>query len=442
MSDDIMEQVKLLLKGCVEKSSTIPDLNWDRIGSMQLSFDPYAPTESEKTAHYFLLIMALDTSRLVGPSENARALLISIHSALGDDLFRLGQADNIRKIAQKFNDFCRLGELKEEIPEVIDSVNLFVQKKAHGNMVKYAKSFPEPKDMANEIGNSIRFVGVPPVDQAWMYLRWMVRPYPDLNLFKNFSCKQLQIPLTSFVRNVAFCLGLSRNHITDWSDSIGIERERKRLTEFAADLFPEDPTIVDYPLYVLGRWIRDEKLSLELLRSRLQFWKKVYDQLKKPPIMFSAVPRNESTFEREVRGELEKLQVMFLFEPYPFTLPEQKGAPHYRPDFVLPRVRKKGRIVILEPHGVWTPLQKRIVSLGTRSFPIWVKPTRIGDDELEFVNKLQVFREIYGGLYYLILIIPSAFKERVENDYPEIYDEVYDGLDIPKLLYDLKGNMD
>lgn len=439
---DEIEQIRPLLKEYVEKSSTILELHWDQSGSKRLLFDPYSPIEREKSAHYFLLVAALDSSRLVGISENARALLISIHSALGDDLFMPGQSESIRKIIQEFDIFCHLGQSKEEIPEVIDSVNLFIQKIANGNIVKYALRFSEPEDLVNEIASNIRFVGVPPIDQAWMYLRWMVRPYPDLNIFKNFSPKQLQIPLTSFVRNVAFCLGFSKNHVTDWSDSIGIEQERERLTEFAADLFPEDPAIVDYPLYVLGRWIRGEKLSLRLLRSRLQFWKKIYDQLKKPPITFSAVSRNESTFERDVRGELEKLQFMFLFEPYPFSLPEQRGAPQYRPDFVLPRVRKKGRIVILEPHGVWTPRQKRMVSLGPQSFPIWVSPTEIDADELRFVHKLRVFREIYRGLYYLILIVPSAFRERVERDYPGIYDEIYDDRDIPRLLYDLKRNME
>ena len=441
MSPDEVEQIKPLLKEYVEKSSTIAELHWDQTGPMRLLFDPYAPAQREKSAHYFLLVSALDTSELVGRSENAKALMISIHSALGDDLFRSGQSDRIRKIVQKLDMFYRLGQSKEEIPEVLDSVNLFVQKTAKDNIVKYAAQFSEPEEMVNEIGSGIRFVGGQRIDHAWMYLRWMVRPYPDLNTFKNFSCSQLKIPMTSFVRNVAFCLGLSARE-ADWSDPAGVEQERNRLTEFAAGLFPQDPAKVDYPFYVLGRWIRDEKLSLRLLRGHLQFWRRIYDQLKKHPITFDFVSRNESTFERDVRGELEKLQFMFLFEPYHFSLPEQRGVPHYRPDFVLPRIRKKGRIVILEPHGIWTPLQKRIVSLGKQRFPIWVNPAEIDVDELLFANKLRIFKEVYHDLYYLILIVPSAVRERIERNYPDIYDEICDGRDIPKLLYDLKRNME
>lgn len=441
MSLDEVEQIKPLLKEYVERSSTIAELHWDQIGSMRLLFDPYAPAQREKSAHYFLLVSALDTSELVGRSENARVLMISIHSALGDDLFRSGQSERIQNIVQKLDTFYRLGQSKEEIPEVLDSVNLFVQKTAKDNIVKYAAEFSEPEEMVKEIGSGIRFVGGQRIDHAWMYLRWMVRPYPDLNIFRNFSCRQLQIPMTSFVRNVAFCLGLSAC-VADWSDPAEVEQERKRLTEFAAGLFPQDPAIVDYPFYVLGRWIKDEKLSLRLLRSHLQFWRRIYDQLKKPPITFDVVSRNESTFEREIRGELEKLQFMFLFEPYPFSLPEQRGVPHYRPDFVLPRVRKKGRIVILEPHGIWTPLQKRMVELDRQRFPIWVNPAEIDVDELLFVNKLRIFREVYHDLYYLVLIVPSAVRERIERNYPYIYDEICDGRDILRLLYDLKRNME
>ena len=114
MSLDEVEQIKPLLKEHVEKSSTIAELHWDQIGSMRLLFDPYAPAQREKSAHYFLLVSALDTSELVGRSENAKALMISIHSALGDDLFRPGQSDRIQKIVQKFETFYRLGQSKEE----------------------------------------------------------------------------------------------------------------------------------------------------------------------------------------------------------------------------------------------------------------------------------------------------------------------------------------
>ena len=295
--------------------------------------------------------------------------------------------------------------------------------------------------MLKEIVNNIPFMGGQRIDHSWMYLRWMVRPYPDLNIFNNFSRKSLEIPLTSFVRNVAFCLGLCSTLEADWSDPERVNQERKQLTNFATDLFPEDPAIVDYPFYILGRWIRDENLNLCLLKSYLQFWQKIYDEIQRPPITFDVVSRDESTFEQSVRAELEKLQFLFTFQPYPFSLSEQTGASHYRPDFVLPRCRKKGKIVIFEPHGIWTPLQKRMVSLsGHSSFSIWVTPTKFEAEELMFVNRFRDFRKIYKNMYYLMLIVPSSVKERVQRNYPDIYDEIFEGKEIPKMLYDLKKN--
>lgn len=40
-------------------------------------------------------------------------------------------------------------------------------------------------------------------------------------------------------------------------------------------------------------------------------------------------------------------------------------------------------------------------------------------------------------MYYLILIVPP-YKERVEREYPDIYDEIYEERDVPKLLFNLK----
>jgi hypothetical protein len=442
MYSDKVVQIIPLLKRYVEKSSTPAVLHCHQLSSMRLPFNPYAPTERQRSTHYFLLVAALDTAELVGISEHAKAFLIFAYNAIGNTLFESEQKEAVQQITQVFDTYYQLGVEKHRIPEIIDAVNTFIHENAEGNLITYAKKFKTPEDMAKEISSSFRLTGGQCIEHAWMYLRWMVRPYPDLKIFDNFSPKQLQIPLTVFIKKVAYCLGLAEKQEVDWSDLENNDRERKAVTRFAAELFPNDPTIVDYPFFILGRWIRDEKLSLQLLTNHLYFWQRIYDQLKKPPIIFNTLSKNESTFQKNVRKELEKLQLIFLSEPYPFSLPEKKGAPHYTPDFVLPRCRKKGKIVILEPHGIWTQLQKRIVTIGRQKFSIWAPPDKIDNAESAFVNKLRVFRELYKDMYYLILIVPSAEKERVKKSYLDIYDELYDGADIPKLLFDLKKNME
>ena len=442
MTSNEIGQIKPLLKEYVEKSLAVTELHWDNTSSSKLLFNPYSPVEKEKIAHYFLLVSALDTADLVSRSENTRAFIVSVHGALGDGLFQTNQSSRIQKITEEFSVFYELGPAKNIIPEVFESVNFFVENTANRSLVKFAKQFAEPQDFVEVLGERIPFLGGRYVDHAWMYLRWLVRPLPCLGVFDNFLCSQLKVPLTSFVRNVAFCLGICSSLVADWNNPSYVEQERNQLTEFAAQMFPGDPCAVDYPFYVLGRWINGEKLNSNTLKSHLVFWRKLNSQLNKPLITFDVVSRNESTFELKVREELEKLKVLFQFEPYPFSLPEKSGIPRYKPDFLLPRIKKNGKIVLLEPHGVWTPLERRVVSFGRETFPIMVNPSQIDPEESMFVNKLRVFRKTYKDMYYLILIVPSVVKERVARDYPDIYDELYDGADIPKLLYDLKKKSD
>lgn len=436
-----LEEVKPMLIDYVNNNSNVEGLQWDQHMSRKLLFDPYAKTynEMKKIAHYFLLVAAITETKLIGRAENSRALIIPIHSLLGDDCFKQSQSDVFDEIIQKSDIFDQLPISKDQIPKVLTSVNRFVQGVAEGDLIKYARRFEKPEEIVTEIGDNIARMGGRYIEKAWMYMRWMTRSYPDLGIFNNFLPRDLYVPMTSYVRNIAICLGLCSELRSDgWNSFKRVEQDRKRLTEFAKDLFPKDPAIVDYPFYVLGRWIHGEQLSLQLLKNHLQFWEKVYDRIHRTPVTFDAISRKESTFEQSVKAELEKLQFMFSFEPLILNLPGARGAPQYTPDFVLPNCKKKRRTVILEPHGFWTPLEKRPVRIGHKTFLIWVRPTRIDPDESKFVNKLRDFRNTWKEKYYLILIVPSAVKDRVKDDYPDIFDEICEGRDIPRLLYNLK----
>ena len=443
-----LKELKLILADYVNKNSNVQCLQWDQRIAMKLLFDPYAKSYSErkKIAHYFLLVATITETKLIGRAENSRALMIQIHSFLGDDCFAPDKLDNFEKIVRKSGFFGQLGPSKDQVPIVLESVNRFVEEVAEGDLIEYARRFVKPREMVTKIGNNITRMGKQYIEKTWMYMRWMTRPYPDLRILRNFSPKDLSVPMTSCIRDVAFCLGLCSEPKEEWwNDFNRVEQDRERLTEFAKELFPEDPVKVDYPLYVLGRWIGGKQLlrlqpsaRLQLLRDYLQFWERIYDKIQRPPVTFDIVSREESTFEQNVRTELEKLQFMFSFEPHIFNLAENQSAPRYTPDFVLPNCRKNGKIVILEPHGFWTPLERRIVRLGRQRFSIRVRPTRIDPDELRFVSKLEKFRDTWGDLYHLILIVPSSFKDRIEEDHQEAFDEIWDGGDIPKLLFDLK----
>jgi len=51
---------------------------------------------------------------------------------------------------------------------------------------------------------------------------------------------------------------------------------------------------------------------------------------------------------------------------------------------------------------------------------------------------MRIFRETYKKMYYLVLIVQSSVRERVERNYPDIYNEIIEGKDLPKMVFDLK----
>ncbi len=106
--------------------------------------------------------------------------------------------------------------------------------------------------------------------------------------------------------------------------------------------------------------------------------------------------------------------MMFYFEPQRFSL---GGGLTYRPGFVLPVYSVGGRTVILEPHGVWG-----------------------GDHELEVTRKYRLFREMFGSLFYLILIVPSMEYIRVRDEYPGSFDDIVESNRMVDLLFMLKNN--
>lgn len=424
-------------------NSNVQCLEWDQHLSRKLLFDPYEQDYSarKKIAHYFLQVAAISETELIRKADFSRALMIYIHNSLGDDCFTHIHLDSFKELVNNWSLYNRLGPSKNEIPKVLTSINRFVRNVAKRDLIEYAKKFEKPNDFVNNIADNITRMQGSYVKKTWMYMLWMTRPFPDLNIFTNFSPKDLQVPLTSYIKNVAYCLGLCPQQSDDlWNDHTKVEQTRKQMTEFAQELFPEDPAKVDYPFYMLGRWIHGKKLNMKLLVDYLQFCQKIHEEIKCPPVSFDVAAREDSTFEAKVRADLTKFEVMFQFTPYALKLKVDEGAPKYTPDFILPQYKRKGKTIILEPHGYWTPKIKRIVRLGRRTFSIWTRPTQINWDESRFVSKLRKFRKTWGKMYYLILIVPSQFKERIEEDYPDMYDEIYEGRDIPKLLYNLKPN--
>ena len=407
-----MSGVDVLLRGYVEGNDGICCSQWDPAVSERLLFDPYSVVNRVVAAHYFLLVASVTETVLIGRAENARVLMIDLYGGLGERLFTLTNPQLFNEAVRRSRFYRDYGPEVRRIGAVLAGVNEWVRDEAGGDLVAYSEGFASPEEYAS------RLQGIPRMggryrEKVWMYLRWLTRPFPDLNVY-GFDVTELRVPLTSYIIMVSCCLGLCEGLDSElWGDEGYREAARMRVTEYALGLFPEDPLRVDYPFYMLGRWMSEEKPTVDDLMDYLWFLNEVQRLTGTVPVTYDIVSREKSNFERNLRDLLEKYRMMFFFEAQRFSL---GGGLTYRPDFILPGYSVDGRRVVLEPHGVWRP----------------------GHEE-EVTEKYRLFREMYGSLYYLILIVQPNEYTRIRDRYPDSYDDIFESNRMPDLLYMLKN---
>ena len=432
-----LEKIEPMLRKYVDRNSNTYNIEWDPEISERLLIDPFDKSHEgrRRTAHYFLLVASITETQLIGRAENSRALMIHFHKQMNNDLFEALNTSQFQEHITGSPFYDDLGPEKDRIPEFLVSVNQFVHDIAEEDLIQFTEKFTKPTEVVEKIAQHIQRMNGLYLEKPWMYIRWMTRPHPDLGIF-HFSTADLLVPVTSYTRDVAYGLGLCPESNSEWWNNIENRAiARESITSFARELFPEDPTKVNYPFYLLGRWLRGRQLSLQLLRSYLNFFEDLYDKTHTVPVTYDIVSRRMSTFEENVRTELQKTQLLFYYESHRFNLP---GGITYLPDFVLPECKIKGKAVLLEPHGIWSYPQRRIANIGGRKMTFQAYGTEKDTSETRFTEKIRLFRETYGRDFHLILLVPARVKERVESLYPHSFDEIYVGTDIPKLLYELK----
>ena len=195
----VPNDLKDLIVRFVQTYGNVPDLELDLYLNPKPWFMPLSSNRSkQEAAHYFLLAAALSDHKLTGNPRNVRILLNHLYTALGTKLYTTTSASEftceILKFEQQIEKFDHLGQAKAEIPDVLCSVNQFVQNKAHGNLIDYTTKLSlkgrKPTDFAKELSYSIKRMNKQHKAKAWLYLRWMVRKSPDLALFQ-FDPKDL-----------------------------------------------------------------------------------------------------------------------------------------------------------------------------------------------------------------------------------------------------------
>lgn len=81
-----------------------------------------------------------------------------------------------------------------------------------------------------------------------MYLRWMVRQDDkgvDFGLWRQISPQQLIVPLDTHVCQIAFKLGLLKDHKSCWNNAL-------LLSQYFKSIVPNDPCLLDFALFGLG----------------------------------------------------------------------------------------------------------------------------------------------------------------------------------------------
>jgi len=232
-----------LLKNFVEKYSTEKDLQFQ-----ELPFNPY---EEDKRflSNYFLLVASIDQGSLVGKAENARTMILYLWEKLQSQLFYLGDENKLRELLTPFDKKIKAQNFYE-IPRILHSAINFINTNCNGDVYTWAKKFKEPIEIIEEIATSIYYMGRGKKSarkKCCMYLRWMVRDYPDLRVFDHLSPAKLYLPLDKNTGKVFRALGVMTGAPPTWKD---VENVTSWVKE---KLYPDDPAKVDYPFFLLGR---------------------------------------------------------------------------------------------------------------------------------------------------------------------------------------------
>ncbi len=361
------DEVLTLLVDFINRNSNVADVQWDRRMSPRLLFNPYSEKYEERKiiAHYFLLVAAILDDTVVGYPENARMLVGYLHEAFGSSFFDIKKPHIFEEEIVKTDFYNDLGPNKKAASEIMASVNLFVREKAEKNMLKYAQKFSNPKAFVKDIELNIKALNGPHVDKAWIYMRWMVRPLPDLQIYDHLLPSDLYVPLTKENANVAASLGLiSSASPSLWRDERTTGEARQKVTDFAKRLFPQDPAKVDYPFFLLGRWLRQKTLNRYTLKTALDFLDRMQKITGQSQAYYQKMSRYKSGWEKKTALILLKMHIAFGYETISFPLPNNEV---YTPDFILEK-KLRGRKIVLEPHFEMTKRQAQKYALFKRTY--------------------------------------------------------------------------
>ena len=245
-------QVHQQLVDFVLRHADTPDL--------QYGFLPSGLSESA-TASYLLLVASVNQG---AKAETVGKFILQLWQERGPGLYGIATADaaDVRRLIGTAKAVVGLSRSKpfDEVA-VLRSAAQYLT--SVGDLLLHARKSPSPAALVDEMAAQIVYFGRDQTGarkKAWMYMRWMVRPSPDLRLFAGLDPRDLEMPLD---QNTCRAFGAIRRLLRSDPTLAQMECDNKvpranaanRLlaTAFARSLFPDDPIVMDYPLFLLGR---------------------------------------------------------------------------------------------------------------------------------------------------------------------------------------------
>lgn len=246
------------VRAFVEAFRSVPDLQFERL--------PYAPDTHEGVA-YLLMVAAINQNT---SAEHVRDLMYGLHEALGPDIFRFDdlQPSDWEPILRPL--LPPSWKLSASVPAILKSAAKFIRtSERHGGLVVRGRAQPSVLTAAEKLAGNIYYMGKNPMGarkKLWMFLRWMVRPAPDLQVWSPpLNPAELRLPLDVNTAKAVMDLAthsalrepVLREGLTLEMDETGRPASTaanvERATAMARWFFPDDPAIVDYAFFCYGR---------------------------------------------------------------------------------------------------------------------------------------------------------------------------------------------
>lgn len=256
-----MEQLHLeRLREFVALYQDIPDLQFK---------DPPQNMDLKTHQGVTYLLMAASINQTT-TAESVRSLMHYLFKIFKDRVFET-EEEEFRELLNKIKDRTKSKwKMYDHGPRVLASVLRFSRQ--HPDLVQWGRKQASPEAAVEYLAQNIYYFGKNPEGarkKAWMFLRWMVRPHPDLGIWQSPTMQPagLKIPLDVNIGR-AFLDITRKSALKERFDSqkkrftMDLDKPRELasdrhnvelVTEVARWIFPEDPARVDYAFFTYGR---------------------------------------------------------------------------------------------------------------------------------------------------------------------------------------------